>query len=70
MDEKKVETLGQTAVLADDYILIHKSIGSYKLQLTSHLNRQADPFHPKPSPRKTEPTQREHTSKFLFSSKT
>ena len=48
LDEKKVETLGQAAVLADDYILTHKSIGSHKLQLPAHLNRQAEPFHPNP----------------------
>ena len=48
LDEKKVETLGQAAVLADDYILTHKSIGSHNLQLPSHLNRQSEPFHPNP----------------------
>ena len=48
LDEKKVETLGQAAVLADDYILTHKSIGSHKLQLPFHLNWQAGPFHPNP----------------------
>ena len=71
LDEKKVETLGQAGVLADGYILTHKSIGSHKLQLPSHLNRQAEPFHPNSHlRRRTEPTQREHTSKFSFSSKT
>ena len=48
LDKKKVKTLGQAAVLADDYILTHKSIGSHKLQLPSSLNRQAEPFHPNP----------------------
>ena len=44
-----METLSQAAVLADDYILTHKNIGSHRLQLPSHLNNQAAPFYLNPS---------------------
>ena len=45
IDEKKVDTLNQAAVMADDYILTHKaSIG--KPQVSSTLNKNVEPFYP------------------------
>ena len=45
IDEKKVETLNQAAVMVDDYILTHKaSIG--KPQISSTLNKNVEPFYP------------------------
>ena len=46
IDEKKVETLHQAAVMADDYTLTHKaSIG--ESQIVSTLNKNVEPFYPR-----------------------
>ena len=45
IDEKKVETLSQAGVLADDYILTHKSTGQ-RTQLPTQLNGNAEYFRP------------------------
>ena len=45
IDEKKVETLNQAAVMADDYILTHKaSLGNLKFPRL--LNKNVEPFYP------------------------
>ena len=54
LDEKKVETLSQAAVLADDYILTHKSISNPK-PLSTQMNSHAEPFHPNPKTGQNQP---------------
>ena len=48
LDGKKVETLSQAAVLADDYILTHKSLSNPK-PLSTSMNSHAEPFYPNPN---------------------
>ena len=45
IDKKKVETLNQAAVMADDYILTHK-MPMGKPQSSSTLNKNVEPFYP------------------------
>lgn len=48
IDEKKVETLNQAAVMADDYVLKHK-VSTGKPQISSTLNKNVEPFYPSDS---------------------
>ena len=45
------ESISQAAVLADDYILMHKSISGCKPLVPAYLNSRADLFSPSPKPR-------------------
>lgn len=53
LDEKKVETLNQAAVLADDYILTHKSLDGCRPQPSPYPNQYlVEPFYPDNNTRK------------------
>ena len=44
LDEKKVESLKEAAVLADDYVLTHRGLSSQRTSTTLALNQNAPPF--------------------------